>query len=294
MRLWAAIPLLLCGSSSAYILGTPPVSSLCLGARRPALALSTRSGARRAATTSSALSLHAKLGALLFACDGVLADTETDGHRIALNMALKQAGLSMECSVEQYGELLQMRDVQRIEQYWKSIGWKDMTTELALKVYQSKSKIFRELVKDGKVPLRKGVVSLIDEAMAASIPVAVCSSNTKETVNEIVKLLGSKRAEYVTVFSGEDVKRRKPAPDVYQLAQIKFGVNPEDCVVFEDNGVGLQSAKAARMLCVISKSKYTAADDFPEADAVVDDLESGEINLERVAGMAFNMQGLNA
>jgi len=37
-------------------------------------------------------------------------------------------------SVEQYGELLQMRDVQRIEQYWKSIGWKDMTTELALKV----------------------------------------------------------------------------------------------------------------------------------------------------------------
>ena len=30
-------------------------------------------------------------------------------------------------------------------------------------VYQSKSKIFRELVKDGKVPLRKGVVSLIDE-----------------------------------------------------------------------------------------------------------------------------------
>jgi hypothetical protein len=111
---------------------------------------------------------------------------------------------------------------------------------------------------------------------------------------QIVKLLGSKRAEYVTVFSGEDVKRRKPAPDVYQLAQIKFGVNPEDCVVFEDNGVGLQSAKAARMLCVISKSKYTATDTFPEADAVVDDLESGEINLERVAGMAFNMQGLNA
>jgi hypothetical protein len=40
-------------------------------------------------------------------------------------------------SAEQYGELLQMRDVQRIEQYWKSIGWKDMTTELALKVIGS-------------------------------------------------------------------------------------------------------------------------------------------------------------
>jgi len=96
MSVYSAILLLLCGSSSAYIISTPPASSLCLGARRPALALSARQGPRRA-TTSSALSLQAKLGALLFACDGVLADTETDGHRIALNMALKQAGLSMEC-----------------------------------------------------------------------------------------------------------------------------------------------------------------------------------------------------
>lgn len=111
---------------------------------------------------------------------------------------------------------------------------------------------------------------------------------------QLVKLLGGKRAEYVTVFCGEDVKRRKPAPDVYQLAQIKFGANPEDCVVFEDKSVGLQAAKAAGMLCVISKSTYTAGEIFFEADAVVDDLESGEINLERLAGMAFNMQGLNA
>ena len=37
----------------------------------------------------------AKLGALLLDCDGVLADTERDGHRIALNMAMKENGLKV-------------------------------------------------------------------------------------------------------------------------------------------------------------------------------------------------------
>ena len=37
----------------------------------------------------------AKLGAILLDCDGVLADTERDGHRVALNMAMKEKGLKV-------------------------------------------------------------------------------------------------------------------------------------------------------------------------------------------------------
>ena len=46
--------------------------------------------------------------ALLFDCDGVLADTERDGHRVTFNAAFKQKGLACEWSVEQYGELLKI------------------------------------------------------------------------------------------------------------------------------------------------------------------------------------------
>ena len=46
--------------------------------------------------------------ALLFDCDGVLADTERDGHRVTFNAAFKQKGLNHEWSVEQYGELLKI------------------------------------------------------------------------------------------------------------------------------------------------------------------------------------------
>jgi len=235
-----------------------------------------------------------KLGAIMFACDGVLVDSDSDGHRLALNMAMRELNLDIECSEEQYGKLLHMRDVQRIEQFWKDANWKGMDVETALKVYEKKSAIFQKLVSEGKVPVRKGVAKLIDEALAAGVPVAVCSSNTHAAVKEVVGSLGTAKAPKLHIFAGDDVVRRKPFPDVYQLAQIKLGVNPEDCVVFEDNQAGLEAAKAAGMLCVITRSKYTQKEEFPKADVVVDDLESGEINLEAVAAMAFNMQGLNA
>ncbi len=48
------------------------------------------------------------------------------------------------------------------------------------------------------------------------------------------------------------------------------------------------------MACVITKSKYTMKDSFPGADLVVDDLAKGDVTLEKVAGMVYNMQGLNA
>jgi len=43
---------------------------------------------------------------LIFDCDGVLVDTERDGHHVAFNAALAAAGLAREWSVERYGALL--------------------------------------------------------------------------------------------------------------------------------------------------------------------------------------------
>lgn len=46
--------------------------------------------------------------ALLFDCDGVLVDTEAEGHRVAFNEAFKRKGLLHEWGLEQYGELLEI------------------------------------------------------------------------------------------------------------------------------------------------------------------------------------------
>jgi len=80
------------------------------------------------------------LGAIIFGCDGVLIDSERDGHRVALNKAIAQMkeGKGMECSVEAYGKLRLVRGEQRLLGVWKEMGWSGMTMELAQQIYKRK------------------------------------------------------------------------------------------------------------------------------------------------------------
>ncbi|CAI7729564.1 unnamed protein product [Closterium sp. NIES-53] len=57
---------------------------------------------------------------------------------------------------------------------------------------------------------------------------------------------------------------------IYNLAATTLNLNPPRCVVIEDSHIGLTAAKAAGMTCVVTKSGYTADEDFSAADAVFD------------------------
>ncbi|GMP34004.1 hypothetical protein CsSME_00007071 [Camellia sinensis var. sinensis] len=83
-------------------------------------------------------------------------------------------------------------------------------------------------------------------------------------------LLGPERAEKIKIFAGDVVPRKKPDPAVYILAATTLGVEPSSCVVVEDSAIGLAAAKAAGMKCIVTKSGYTAEEDFVNADAVFD------------------------
>ena len=55
---------------------------------------------------------------------------------------------------------------------------------------------------------------------------------------------------FAAVVTADDVEHGKPAPDTYALAAERLGVDPHDCVAFEDAEPGLQSARAAGMTAV--------------------------------------------
>ena len=62
--------------------------------------------------------------ALIFDCDGVLVDTERDGHRVAFNRAFKALGLDVEWDVPLYGELLLVGGgKERMRHYFDTYGW---------------------------------------------------------------------------------------------------------------------------------------------------------------------------
>ena len=64
------------------------------------------------------------------------------------------------------------------------------------------------------------------------------------------------------VIAGDDVDRKKPDPQIYNIAAKRLGVAPENCIVIEDSLVGLRAAKGAGMACAITFTASTESEDF--------------------------------
>lgn len=222
----------------------------------------------------------ADLQALLFDCDGVLVDTERDGHRVAFNRAFAEAGLNAEWSVERYGELLSTGGgKERMTRHFDETGWPVAEAgrdALIRRLHLRKTEIFMALIETGKLRLRPGVARLVDEAFGAGLTVAVCSTSNEKAVSAVVRvLLGPERAERITIFAGDAAARKKPDPAIYNLAAETLGLDPARVVVIEDSHIGLSAAKAAGMRCVVTISGYTAEEDFTGADRIAPDLDAG-------------------
>ena len=143
-----------------------------------------------------------------------------------------------------------------------------------------KTELFQELIGSGVVPLRPGILSLVDEAIESNVPVAVCSTSNEAAVRTLVEtLMGPERYGKFEFFCGDCVPRKKPNPDVYNLAAETMGLEKSECVVIEDSGIGNKAAKAADMTCLVTKSTYTVDEDFTGADRIVTELEADGIKL---------------
>jgi len=216
--------------------------------------------------------------AIIFDCDGVLADTERDGHRVAFNKAFAQKGYATEWGVELYGKLLEVSGgKERMKHYFEGYGWpRDIEDKNASikELHKLKTDFFMQIIESGELPLRPGVARLVDEAIAADVTLAVCSTSHERAVNLVVeKLLGPERkARFSAILAGDVVSKKKPDPEIYNLVSERLGLEPSGCVVIEDNRNGLLSAKAAGMYCVITTNGYTKDEDFTEADLVVSEL----------------------
>ena len=99
------------------------------------------------------------------------------------------------------------------------------------------------MIESGKIPLRNGVAKLVSEAVAAGIPVAVCSTSNEKAVSKIVDLLGE-TAEKITIFAGDVVAKKKPDPAIYEIVEAECGIAPAGLLFADDRLENIAVAQA--------------------------------------------------
>jgi HAD superfamily hydrolase (TIGR01509 family) len=220
--------------------------------------------------------------AIIFDCDGVIADTERFGHLPAFNQTFKEFGLPVRWSEEEYGVKLKIGGG---KERMASLLTDEFVREAHLPTdaeeqrnmlaawHKRKTAIYQEIVNSGRLPGRPGIARIVAEAIANQWKLAVASTSAEESVLAILEhVVGQEHAAHFEVLAGDIVPKKKPAPDIYLLTMERLETRPEEAIVIEDSRNGLLAAIGAGLRCVVTLSSYTVDEDMQEAVLVVPNL----------------------
>lgn len=176
--------------------------------------------------------------AILFDMDGVLIDAK-DWHYEALNKALGLFGIE----ISRYDHLhtfdglpTKVKLKMLSEQYY-------LPEQLHEFVNQIKQQYTEQMIYEKCHPMFHHEYAL-SRLHSEGYKLAVCSNSIRTTIELMMDR--AMLAEYLDlIVSNEDVKKAKPDPEMYQTAIAKFNLNPEECIVVEDNPNGIAAGRAS-------------------------------------------------
>lgn len=174
--------------------------------------------------------------AFIFDLDGTLADT-MPVHYEACQIVCNEKGFDF--PEDYFYQEAGKPTLEVFRNLVKMLDRKEDGNELG----QAKEQKFLELIPTVK-PL--DLVADLAKSHKGKIPMAIGSGGQRHSVDLTLKVIGFD-GFFDSVVSCDDVEKHKPNPDTFLKAAQEMGVNPEDCVVFEDGDPGINAAKAAGM-----------------------------------------------
>ena len=175
--------------------------------------------------------------AVLFDMDGVLVDSEEITYQAAVQM-FKLRGVTV-CK-EDFAPYIGAGDVAYLGGAAEAHGLK-YDRQMSVVTYE----IYDKLAEKHNIAYEntyKTVAALKDMGVMR----AVCTSADKVKMEINLRVTGLS-SMFDALINGRDIKRNKPAPDIYLKGAEVLGVEPGQCLVIEDAKNGILAAKAAMM-----------------------------------------------
>jgi HAD superfamily hydrolase (TIGR01509 family) len=189
--------------------------------------------------------------AVIFDMDGVLCDSEPFINEAAIGVLRDRYGIVTEPA--EYLPFTGTGDARYITAVAREHG-------LELEPERAKAELYERYLATirGRLQPTPGAREFVAACRDAGLGTALASSADAVKVDANLAEIGIDLAAFDVIVSGQDVTRRKPAPDIFLLAAERLRVPPGSCLVIEDALTGVRAAKAAGMRCLALTTSFGA------------------------------------
>ncbi|MDF2578141.1 MAG: cbbY [Chlamydiales bacterium] len=205
--------------------------------------------------------------AIIFDCDGVLADTEILKFK-AWQDVFEQHSLTL--TIDEYRQVAGHTSERILQELSQMKG-----ISIPLVVIKEKQQLYKQIQQQGVPPIQPAIdyLKLLYEAKAIyGFKLGLASSASHAEINTNLTQLGISHV-FDSIVSGKDdlseyqdsEGTNKPKPYIYREIAKRLNISPSDCVVFEDSGAGIEAAYAAGCYPIAVPNTITEDHDFSKA-----------------------------
>ncbi|MGN1398920.1 MAG: HAD family hydrolase [Erysipelotrichaceae bacterium] len=181
---------------------------------------------------------------VIFDMDGTISDSENVSKDVLTSLMQKEG---YPFYFEHFINVIGINKSQSIE-YLSTFTFDDKKSD---EILTHSGQIMNQLLQQGKIPLKKGAMEIINWLNEIHFPIALATSAPMEKIKYTFNGNGYE-VPFKNIVTGDMVRYSKPHPQIFLLAGEKMNVPIENCLVIEDSYNGIKAAlKAKAIACMV-------------------------------------------